>query len=162
QTRRREQTKGLPGEGGLFKRVALAAIPRPTPLAAVLRADARLGLFGRQSFGRDGILRRLLEGILFQGRLEDLVHRVGEDEFHLFFRLLRDVLDVLLLQEARVDPQLGRLVARVAERRLAGLLHHVAELTRERDAALALHASRLDEEQVAARRRPGEASRHAR
>ena len=77
-------------------------------------------------------------------------------------RARREVdMDVLLLEETRVDAQLGRLVARVAERCLAGLLHHVAELSGERDAALALHLGALDEEQVAARCRPGEAGGHA-
>src|SRR5207253_2097951 len=45
----------------------------------------------------------------------------------------------------------------VAERRLRRLLHDVAEAAREREALLPRHARRLDEEDVAAVRRPGEA-----
>src|SRR3954451_5406582 len=52
-------------------------------------------------------------------------------------RARREVdVDVLLLEEAGIDAELLRLVARVAQRRLAGLLHHVAELAGERDAPL--------------------------
>ena len=70
-------------------------------------------------------------------------------------------MDVVFLQESRVDAQLDRLVARVRQRRLARLLHHVAELSGQRDPALALHAGGLDEEQVASRLRPGQAGGHA-
>ena len=47
------------------------------------------------------------------------------------------------------------------ERRLRRLLHHVAELAGEHQAPLARHARRLDEQDVAAGRRPGEAGGHA-
>ena len=48
------------------------------------------------------------------------------------------------------------------QRRLRALLHHVAELPGEDQLAAAGHARRLDEEDVAAHRRPREARRHAR
>ena len=47
--------------------------------------------------------------------------------------------------------------AHVRERRLRRLLHHVAELAGDLDAAFARHARGLDEEDVAADRRPREA-----
>ena len=47
--------------------------------------------------------------------------------------------------------------AHVGERRLRRLLHHVAELAGDRQLARARHRGRLDEEDVAAGRRPGEA-----
>ena len=51
--------------------------------------------------------------------------------------------------------------AHVGERRLRRLLHHVAELAGDRQPARARHRGRLDEEDVAAGRRPGEAGRDA-
>ena len=47
------------------------------------------------------------------------------------------------------------------ERRLRALLHHVAELAGEDQPAAAGHAGALDEQDVAAGRRPGKPGRHA-
>ena len=58
-------------------------------------------------------------------------------------------------------PRLRRARLDQRERRLRALLHHVAELAGEYQLAAAGHARRLDEEDVAAHRRPGEAGRHA-
>ena len=52
--------------------------------------------------------------------------------------------------------------AHVGQRRLRGLLHHVAELTGDRQLALARHRGRLDEQHVAADRRPRQPGGHAR
>jgi hypothetical protein len=49
-----------------------------------------------------------------------------------------------------------------AQRRLRALAHHVAELAGEDEPAGAGRARRLDEQDVAAHRRPGEARGHAR
>ena len=51
--------------------------------------------------------------------------------------------------------------AHVGERRLRRLLHRVAELAGDRQLARARHRGRLDEEDVAAGRRPGEPGCHA-
>src|SRR5207247_7395884 len=52
--------------------------------------------------------------------------------------------------------------AHPGERRLRGLLHHLAELARDRELALARVGGCLDEEDVAADGREGEAGRDAR
>ncbi len=49
----------------------------------------------------------------------------------------------------------------VAHRRARRLAHHLAELTRQRELALAGHPQRLDVEHLAADGRPGQPSRHA-
>src|SRR5881628_1192122 len=56
----------------------------------------------------------------------------------------------------------GRVRAHPGERRLRRLLHDVAELAGQCQRALALHPRRLDEEDVAARRGPGEPDGHPR
>ena len=61
-----------------------------------------------------------------------------------------------------VDAELRRARLHERQRRLRALLHHVAELAGEDQLAAAGHARRLDEQDVAADRRPGEAGRHAR
>src|SRR5690606_17082927 len=60
------------------------------------------------------------------------------------------------------DAELLRVRADVAERRLGGLLHDVAELPRELELARAEHARGLDEEDLSADARPREARRDAR
>ena len=67
-----------------------------------------------------------------------------------------------LLEEVGRDAEAVGARADVAERRLRRLLHHVAELAGEREALLARHARRLDEEDVAAGRRPREPDGDAR
>jgi hypothetical protein len=49
----------------------------------------------------------------------------------------------------------------VGQRDLRGLLHHVTELSREREAPLAFHRRRLDEQHVAAEARDRESGRNA-
>ena len=66
-----------------------------------------------------------------------------------------------VLEEIRGDAQALGARADVAERGLRRLLHDVAQLAGERQALLAGHLRRLDEEDVAAVRRPGEAGRDA-
>ena len=56
----------------------------------------------------------------------------------------------------------GRVRAHPRQRRARRLLHHVAELAGERQRRRAGHARRLDEEHLAADRRPGQADGHAR
>src|SRR5829696_1097090 len=63
-------------------------------------------------------------------------------------------LEVVLGQPLRVR-------AHVGQRRLRGLLHDVAELARDREPPRAGHRARLDEQHVAADRRPRQARGHA-
>ena len=70
--------------------------------------------------------------------------------------------DLRVLVERRIDAVVLRVGAEPRERRARRLLHHVAELAGQRQRAAALHPRRLDEEHVAAGRRPGEADRDAR
>jgi hypothetical protein len=65
----------------------------------------------------------------------------------------------LLLEEVLGDAELLGARAHEAQRRLRGLLHHVAELAGELELAGAVHARRLDEEDLAAHARPREARR---
>src|SRR6266851_3333624 len=69
--------------------------------------------------------------------------------------------DVRLLEVAR-DAQVLDVRAHPRHGRARRLFHDVAELAREDERALAHHGRRLDEEDVAARGRPGQARRHAR
>src|SRR5205823_4699905 len=108
------------------------------PRDVLLAPDARTLLDG----GRRALARRALERLV-----EHLVHRLDEAELERAAHVFRDVLEVRLVA-ARQD---------AAERRLRRLLHDVAEAAREREALLPRHARRLDEEDVAAVRRPGEA-----
>ena len=64
---------------------------------------------------------------------------------------------VALLEEVLGDAELLGVGAHVGERRLRRLLHHVAELAGELQLARAVHARRLDEEDLAADAGPGEA-----
>ncbi len=70
-------------------------------------------------------------------------------------------MDVLVLEIAG-DPERSRPRLHQRQRRLGALLHHVAELAGEDQPAAARRAARLDEQDVAADRRPGEAGRDAR
>ncbi len=70
--------------------------------------------------------------------------------------------DVALGEERLVDAERSGAVLDDRERRLRALLHHVAELARENEPAVAADARCLDEEDVAADRRPGEPGRDAR
>ena len=75
----------------------------------------------------------------------------------------RDVdMDVVLLEQGRIDAQLRRPALHQAQRRLGALAHHLAELARQDQPAAAGRAGRLDEQDVAADRRPGETGRDAR
>ncbi len=65
-------------------------------------------------------------------------------------------MDVALLEQAGVDPEACRPALDQTERRLGALLHHVAQLPGEDQLAAARHARRLDEQDVAAARRPGQ------
>src|SRR5437762_3286626 len=62
----------------------------------------------------------------------------------------------------RLMPARRRATTNERERRGDGLLHHVAELSPQRQLALAGHARRLDEQDVAADRGPRQARRDAR
>ena len=66
-----------------------------------------------------------------------------------------------LREEVFLDAELLRMRPRIAERRLCRLLHDVAELAGERQAAAASHRRRFDEEDVAADRRPRQTGRDA-
>src|SRR6266540_5231370 len=72
--------------------------------------------------------------------------------------LLRDVAGTWI---ARTRCVLAVQAAHVRQRRCGGLLHHVAELARDLELAVAGIGDRLDEQHVAAEGRPGEAGRHA-
>ena len=65
--------------------------------------------------------------------------------------------DVGLLEEVLVEAQPLGARADERQRRLRRLLHHVAELAGQDQLALAVHLRRLDEQDVAADRRPGQA-----
>src|SRR6185312_7081111 len=65
--------------------------------------------------------------------------------------------DVALVEELRIDAELGRLRLDQAQRRLRGFLHDFAQLSRQDQLAAARHARRLDEEDVATDRCPCEA-----
>ena len=65
-------------------------------------------------------------------------------------------MDVVAAEEVRVDPQLVRVRAHVAEGGLRRLFHHVAELPGEGERAPARHRRGLDKHHVAAHRRPGQ------
>ena len=65
------------------------------------------------------------------------------------------------LQPFRLDAELRRVRANVGQRDLGRLLHHVAELSGERQARLAVHPAGLDEQDVAAGARHGQAGRNA-
>ena len=69
--------------------------------------------------------------------------------------------DVGRVPEIRGDPELARVRADPGQRSLGRLLHHVAELSGEREVMGPLHARGLDEEQIAAGRRPREPGHHA-
>ena len=58
-------------------------------------------------------------------------------------------------------PRLAGVGAHPGERGLHRFLHHLADLAGHGEAALALHLVGLDEEDVAAGRRPGQADGHA-
>ena len=64
-------------------------------------------------------------------------------------------------EETFVDAKLLRIRPHPGQRRLHGLLHHLAELAGHGEAALALHLVGLDEEDVAAGRRPRQPNGHA-
>src|SRR5690606_8634348 len=69
---------------------------------------------------------------------------------------------VALLQEVPGDPEALGVRAHVAEGRVRALLHDVTELTRQLHLPGAVHARRLDEEDLAADARPRQARSHAR
>src|SRR5215475_9556145 len=69
------------------------------------------------------------------------------------------------VEAGRVDTERCRAVLDDAQRCLRAFLHHVAELARQNESAAAGKACRLDEQNIAAHRRPGESggdARHAR
>ena len=66
---------------------------------------------------------------------------------------------VRLREDVERDPQRARAGAKQAPRGLRRFFHHVAELAGQRDLALAGHADRFDEHDVAAGRRPCEPGR---
>ena len=68
---------------------------------------------------------------------------------------------VALLEHGRVERQLAGARLHQRQRRLRAFLHDVAELAGEDQLAAARQARGLDEQDVAAHRRPGEPSRHA-
>ena len=70
-------------------------------------------------------------------------------------------MDVFVLEEVARQPKLVGPHLEVGEGRKRRLLHHVAELTGQAEFALPFGLERLDEEDVAANRRPGEARGNA-
>ncbi len=70
-------------------------------------------------------------------------------------------MDVHLVEEVGIDPQLLRSAAHVAERGLGALLHHRAQLPCQDEALAARHLGGLEEEDVAAGHGPGHADGHA-
>ena len=70
--------------------------------------------------------------------------------------------DVGLLEEVLLETQPLGARADERQRRLRRLLHDVAELAGQHQLPLAVHLGRLDEQDVAAHRRPREPGRHAR
>ena len=67
----------------------------------------------------------------------------------------------LALEQLRVDPEPDRAALDQRQRRLRALAHDLAELAGQDQPALAGHARRLDKQDVAADRRPGEPGRDA-
>src|SRR6185369_8515833 len=70
--------------------------------------------------------------------------------------------DVALGEDIRIDAQIARPRLRQAHGDLRTLLHHVAELARQHHATVAGHTRRLDEQDVAADRRPRQPGRNTR
>ena len=68
--------------------------------------------------------------------------------------------DVALLEGLAVDAERGRAALDEGQRGLRALLHDVAQLSGEDEPAASLDPARLDEEDVAAHRRPGEPRGH--
>ena len=68
-------------------------------------------------------------------------------------------MDVAGLEQLGVEAEARRSALDQRQRRLGALLHHVAELAGQDQTALAGHPGRLDEQYVAADRRPGEPGR---
>ena len=66
------------------------------------------------------------------------------------------------VERCRLGPEAGRARLHQREGRLGAFLHHVAELAGEDQLAAARHTRGLDEEDVAAHRRPRETGGHAR
>ena len=71
-------------------------------------------------------------------------------------------MDVALVDQAGLDAEGGRLSLDQGERGLDALAHDLAQLAGQDQLAAAGRAGRLDEQYVAAHRRPGEAGGHAR
>src|SRR5581483_1219578 len=69
--------------------------------------------------------------------------------------------DVAAFENFRLQTETARAILYQRQRRLGALLHDIAELPGEDQVALARYARRLDEENIAADRRPGEAGRDA-
>ena len=69
-------------------------------------------------------------------------------------------MDVGLREEVFVDGVVFRSAPNPTERRLSRFLHDIAQLPGEHEALIAGHPSSLEEQDVAARRRPGETCRH--
>src|ERR1700676_1846852 len=65
-------------------------------------------------------------------------------------------------EQSEVDAELWRARLHQRQGRLRTLLHHLTELTGKNELAAPEHPRRLDKKDIAAGRRPGEASRHAR
>src|SRR5438046_1379284 len=99
-------------------------------------------------------------------RLEHCAYRLvdilQEHEIDFFLRFRRDFLKVLTV--ARRPHHAADRGARFHERQpgLRGLLHHITELTGENQFSAARRAARLDEQDVAADRRPRESRSNAR
>src|SRR5688572_1139120 len=74
----------------------------------------------------------------------------------------RDVdVDAVVLEQLRVEPELGGVRPEVRARRARRLLHHLAELSGQLQPTASGQQRRLDEEELAARLRPSHAGRHA-
>ena len=71
-------------------------------------------------------------------------------------------MDVVLVELRWIDPKRYGAALDDAERGLRAFAHHVAQLARQDELAAARHARRLDEQDVAANRGPGEPGRHTR
>jgi len=69
--------------------------------------------------------------------------------------------NVVLVKDRGVDPDIGSARLQVGQRRRRRLLHHIPELTGELELPLARRESSLDEDDLASSRRPHQTGGHA-
>src|SRR5215208_5344462 len=71
-------------------------------------------------------------------------------------------MQIAMLEETWVDPQMLSLGAHPRERRTGRFLHHIAKLPGQHKPLAARHSCRLDEDNIAAHRRPDQTGDNAR